>query len=323
MTDPRVTIAIPTFNGEEFLRDQLEAIQRQVALFDFETVIVDSGSTDATLAIISDFPDIQLHSIPNAEFQHGRTRNLLASLARGEFVVYLTQDAVPAHDRWLTEMVRPFDEVGERLAAVFGRQIPRPDCCPTVKRDVIGFFNSFGPKDAITVQQLREGMTQQERDAVGFLSNVNSAARKSILDRIPFPEVDYAEDQAFGRAITQAGYLKAYAPTAEVLHSHNLGPWEYFERMVDEFVGLREATGCAPAIPIRSIALGWIAPTISDFRFIATDEDYTRREKIVQGVQAPLYNVARRLAMRFAGRSDSTNHGGRFSREKRLRSRTD
>jgi rhamnosyltransferase len=321
MRTPRATIAIPTFNGEEFLRDQLEAIQRQVAPFGFETVIVDSGSTDATLAIIGDFPDVQLHRIPNAEFQHGRTRNLLASLAHGEIVVYLTQDAVPAHDRWLAEMVRPFDEVGERLAAVFGRQIPRPDCCPTVKRDVIGFFDSFGPKDAITVQELRDDMTQQERDAVGFLSNVNSAARTPILQQIPFPEVDYAEDQAFGRAITQAGYLKAYAPAAAVLHSHNLGPWEYFERMVDEFVGLREATGSTPEIPVRAVALGWIAPTISDLRFIASDDNYTRREKVIHGAQAPLYNVGRRVAMRIAGRGGVASYGGRFSRERQLKSR--
>ena len=53
----------------------------------------------------------------------------------------------------------------------------------------------------------------------------------------------HAEDQAFGRAMLEAGWLKAYHPGAAVLHAHDYGPVEFMQRYFDEYRGLREASG--------------------------------------------------------------------------------
>ena len=95
------TIVIPTFNGEEFLIEVIEAIFNQKTTKTYELLIIDSGSTDRTLEIIAKYPKIRLHQIPNKEFGHGRTRNLAVEMANSEFVVFLTQDATPSHDQWL------------------------------------------------------------------------------------------------------------------------------------------------------------------------------------------------------------------------------
>src|ERR1700722_6495289 len=142
------TIAIPTLNGEEFLADLLNSVFNQKTSKEFEVLIIDSGSTDKTLEIIEQYPTVRLHRIPNTEFGHGKTRNLAVNMAEGEFVLFLTQDAVPAHEKWLDYMLEPFSLDGN-TGCVFGKQIPRPDCFVTLKREIFDAFRSFGSDDAV------------------------------------------------------------------------------------------------------------------------------------------------------------------------------
>lgn len=299
---PRATIAIPTYNGEQYLDDLLNACLGQEVEFGFELLVVDSGSSDRTLAIVRSHPEVRLHQIKQKEFGHGRTRNLAASLARGEIVVYLTQDAVPAGPRWLEEMLRPF-EISKRVVCVFGKQVPRPDCPPTVKRDVMAVFSSFGPDHCLSLQQASPRITDQAAlDALAFMSNVNSAVRKSLLRRIPFPDVAYAEDQALGREVISAGLIKCYAPLASVVHSHGLALPAYFRRMYEEMAGLRAATGRSLETSTLGHARIVAGETVRDWRFILRDPAYRRRAKLKWVLQAPLYQLARRTAVRLSTR---------------------
>ncbi|MCB0880424.1 MAG: glycosyltransferase family 2 protein [Thermoleophilia bacterium] len=214
-TRMHASVVVPAFNGIAELPECLDALRAQEAPFEYEVIVIDSGSTDGTVEMLEKRAatgELRLHQIPNEEFGHGRTRNLGAKIARGEFVCFLTQDATPAHPGWLVEMLRPFDVFGPRMACVFGKQVPRPDCVPTVKRDVLNHFAGFGPDYCISVQTAGSPLLADESytGPVGFFSDVNSAVRRSILlDEIPYEDVDYAEDQVFGRAVIAAGYLKA------------------------------------------------------------------------------------------------------------------
>jgi len=133
-----VTVVIPTLNGERYLAEVLDAVARQDFAAEVETLVIDSGSTDATLRIVRGRNGVRLHEIPNAEFGHGRTRNLGARLARGRIVVFLTQDATPADRAWLRELVAPLDEAG--VEAVVGRQVPRRHAFPLQKYDILRDF---------------------------------------------------------------------------------------------------------------------------------------------------------------------------------------
>jgi rhamnosyltransferase len=124
-----VTVAILTFNGDRYLERILQAVAEQDFKGQVELLVIDSGSTDGTLAIVAAHPEVRLHEIPNSEFGHGRTRNLAAQLSNGEIVVYLTHDAVPADTHWLAELVAPFEKF-PGVEGVVGRQIARPDCVP-------------------------------------------------------------------------------------------------------------------------------------------------------------------------------------------------
>ena len=157
----RATVAILTYNGEQYLREVLDAVTGQEADFEYEVLVIDSGSTDGTLDLVRSYRSVRLHEIPNGEFGHGRTRNLAVSLAKGDFVAFLTQDAVPADPGWLSEMLRPF-EISPDVAGVFGRQVPRPDCCPTVKRDVTKVFAGLGPDTAVLLQRRTPALSDEQ-----------------------------------------------------------------------------------------------------------------------------------------------------------------
>src|ERR1700693_3044368 len=105
----KATIAILTYNAIESINGLLDSCLAQSVDFPFEILVIDSGSSDGTLEAVRSRNAVRLHQIPNSSFGHGRTRNLAVELAKGEFVVFVTQDATPATTHWLADILRPFD----------------------------------------------------------------------------------------------------------------------------------------------------------------------------------------------------------------------
>lgn len=290
---------MPTFNAEDFLEDLLSAVARQKTRRDVEVLIIDSGSSDRTLEVVARHRKARLHQISNSEFGHGKTRNLGAEMADGEYVLYLTQDAVPAHEHWLEAMVEPF-ELSDKVGCVVGKQIPLPDAPVTIKREVVSVFRGLGPDDSISLQ--RQNKITQELDLVNtFMSNTNSAVRKDLMAKIPFRDVNYAEDQGLGIDILKAGYYKAYSPLGAVIHSHNYRVREYFRRKFDEYVGLRQTTGHTARAGMRELVLGSGKATLRDWAFLIRDKDYDFLQKLSNFLKSPFYNIGLRLAIRAAG----------------------
>jgi glycosyltransferase involved in cell wall biosynthesis len=91
---PKVTIAIPVFNGDNFLAETLDSVLTQT-LQDFEVVIADNGSTDGTERISRDYAAkdsrIQIH---RSEVNLGVTRNFIrvVGYSSAEYFMYLAHD---------------------------------------------------------------------------------------------------------------------------------------------------------------------------------------------------------------------------------------
>ena len=293
MTDrPIATVSILTYNGEDYLERILSQLRLQEVDGEFEVLVIDSGSTDSTLEIVRRFPEVRLHEIPNEEFGHGRTRNLAARLARGEFVAYLTHDAVPTTSRWLAELIAPF-AIDQRIVAVMGKQVPRPGCFPLLKYEIRGMFAGFGPDFGTSVFYKDPSMTDEGvLSAIGFYSDVNSAARREFLtDVIPYRDVRYAEDQLFGRDLVEAGYRKAYAPRAAVEHSNDLTLDEYGRRIFDETVGLRQIGFPIPRMSRGAQVRLTVRGILGDTLRILRDRDYSWKRKLYWLAVNPAFQV--------------------------------
>lgn len=288
------TIVILTYDGEQYIEQILDAIFAQEFDGTFEVLVIDSGSSDRTLEFVRRRPQVRLHEIPNSEFGHGRTRNLAASLATGQHVVYLTHDAIPATSRWLHELLAPFS-LSDRVAAVMGKQVPRPNCFPLLKYEIRGVFAGFGPDFGTTLFYKDDFMQGRPlTDAVGFYSDVNSAARRDVLmGPIPYREVQYAEDQLFGRDVVEQGLVKAYAGRAAVVHSNDLTLAEYGKRMFDETVGLLDI-GLEQRAPRGRERAHLLRHGIArDTVRILRDPDYSWKRKLYWLVMNPRYHVAK------------------------------
>lgn len=303
--NPVATIAILTYNGETYLRGILEMSVAQEVDGDVEILVIDSGSTDSTLSIIADFPSVRLHQIPNSEFGHGKTRNLAAQLARGEFIAFLTHDAVPANVSWLRELLAPFD-MDERIVAVMGKQIPRPRCFPLMKYEIYGVFAQFGP-DFGTSVFYKDTFVQDAGTlaAITFYSDVNSAARRAFLtDTIPYRDVRYAEDQMFGQDLIEAGYRKAYAPRAAVVHSNDLTYSEFGARIFDETVGLRQIGVAQPPMTFTAMLRRTVRGTLGDTARISRDSGYGWKRRLYWYAVNPFYQLQKWSSYRRAANVD-------------------
>jgi rhamnosyltransferase len=225
---PLVSIVIPSKNGGERLRSCLTQIFRQEFPFPFEVIIVDSGSGEETLDIIRQFP-VRLHCILPASFNHGLTRDLGASLARGEHLVFLNGDAIPCGEKWLIGLVEPL-LLSDEYAAVQGGAQER-------ERAHRFFWNSCGSTFYFT--RLSERWIARY-DGIGF-STVNAAIRKRVWEELPFGEAAIMEDKKWQRAAVARGYKILYRSDATVLHSHDYGLKGLLQRCQREGFGWRLA----------------------------------------------------------------------------------
>jgi rhamnosyltransferase len=303
--DALATVVVLTYNGETYLEQILSAVEAQSIDGEVDILVIDSGSTDTTLAIVARHPRVRLHEIPNSEFGHGRTRNLAARLARGEFIAYLTHDAIPASDRWLHELLAPLRDAAADIKAVMGKQIPRPGCFPLLKYEIQSVFAGFGPDFGTTVF-FDDGTAKDQGliDALSFYSDVNSATRTTFLrDEIPYRDVRYSEDMMFGQDIIEAGYKKAYAPRGAVIHSNDLTLDEYGKRMFDETVALRQIGKPIPPMRRRAQVRMTVRGVLADSIRIVRD-DYSAVETLRWLVINPRFHRAKWRAYRAATRVD-------------------
>jgi rhamnosyltransferase len=301
-----ISVFIPTFNGEKYIGESIESILKQELPenHQLELIIIDSGSTDGTLDIIQRHKEhIVFKTIPNKEFSHGRTRAQAARMAKGEFILFITQDATPAHTRWLLSMIEPF-YLSPLVGCVFGAQVPRSDAAPTIKREVATAFGALGARDAIIIHRHTSLVDHVPTNGPNtFFSDANSAVRRGLLvGEVPFRDVNYAEDQALAEDMQNKGYLKAYAPQGEVWHSNEYTARGYFYRKFDEYIGLQESLGRTLPRSRKSLLLGWIRPTFYDYRFIMRDASYSPKAKLKGLAEAPLYNIAAKAGLYYASK---------------------
>lgn len=291
-----VSICIPTKNGGELFRQVLEAVFHQETRLEYEVICVDSGSTDGTLDVIRSFPAVRLYEIPPEEFGHGKTRRYAAGLGTGEYIVFLTQDAVPGSETWLEEMVNAI-RGREDCALCFGIHYPYPDCNLLDKRDIRAHFRNFGTENTyFRIDDLSRYKTDAGyRQMLAFSSDNNACLRRDVMEKIPYLDAEFAEDQKWALQVLEAGYSKVYCPWAPVFHSHNYPMKEVFGRYYDEYKGLREVHGYRTATRKREIP-GAIRRAVSaDIRYIR-QQPMTYKEKFFWCRYALKRNTKRQIA---------------------------
>lgn len=284
-TRPRVSVIIPTLNGARWLDDLLTRLREQTLQPD-EILVVDSGSTDATLSIAARH-GVHLLEIPPGSFDHGGTRSLAVRHVQGDLLVFLTQDAVPADREALARLVHPFAE-DALIAAAYGRQLANPDATPCAAH--LRLFN-YPPESAVR--------SLDDRHRLGFktifISNSFAAYRREPLERVGcFPEkLLFGEDTYTVAKLLELGYCVAYASDARVYHSHNYTLWQECKRYFD--IGAFHASEWA--------VLGRFgAPTGAGSRYVRSEIAYLLKERHPMRIPESLVRNGLKLTTYLLGR---------------------
>lgn len=241
----KTSVIIPTKNPGPIFRRVLERVLEQETPWSFEVIVIDSGSNDGTVEFAQSQNNVQVISIRPQDFGHGRTRNLAISHSRGEFAVLLTHDALPADRTWLRELVAAVDQ-HPGIAGAFGRHLAYPDASAYTQRDISQHFAGFLAHPLVVSRDTdpeRYANDQGWQQFLHYYSDNNSCLRRSVWEKIPYPDVEFAEDQIWARNIIDAGWAKAYAHNATVYHSHNYGIFERLQRAFDESCAFRRLFG--------------------------------------------------------------------------------
>lgn len=217
-----ISIIIPMLNAEAYIERLIRALLEQTVVPD-EIIVVDSESEDNTAKIAAGLPRVHLMPIRRKEFDHGGTRDMALRASCGEFVLFMTQDALPVDAHYIEHLVAPFAD--ERVAAVGGRQVAYPDARPFEK--AVRRYNYSAEERVWNAEDI-------ERLGVRafLISDVCAAYRRSAyLETGGFDHpILTNEDMLMAERLLHAGYKLAYCGRAAVYHSHRFTLRQDYQR---------------------------------------------------------------------------------------------
>ncbi len=218
-----VDIIILTYKPDELFHKLMEMLERQTK--EIHHIIL-MNTEEAYFDYEIKHPNIEVHHIKKEEFDHGATRALGMSYAKSDFVICMTQDAVPENEFLIEELLKPFED--QEVAVSYARQLPNIDSDP-----IETFSRSFNYPE----QERKK--KKQDMETMGikafFCSDVCAAYRKSIYDSLggfDSPMI-FNEDMVFAYRCLEAGYAVFYAAKAKVIHSHHFNFMQQLRRNFD------------------------------------------------------------------------------------------
>ena len=272
MSGPKASVVILTLNAGPGFADTLDGVFAQKIDPDFEVIVLDSGSTDGTPELAR-ARDAAVHGVTRSTFDHGATRDLGLSLAAGEYVALLVQDAVPLDDRWLAAMIEDL-EADPLVAGVYGRQIPRPGSSP-LARVLVENAPTAGherrEQHAGGPERYR-ALPPAKRRELALFDNVSSCLRRSVWEEIPFGHTGFGEDLRWGERAVARGYKLVYEPRSAVVHSHERGPLYDLRRHYAEGLLLLDLFGLAPVPTLARLLLNTLLASGHLCRRLLLDE---------------------------------------------------
>ncbi len=220
-----VDVVILTYKPDEKFIRLINMLKKQTVLPE-NIIIVNTG--EKFFSISADFSkaceDLEVHHITEGSFDHGESRNYGASLSNSEYIIFMTQDAVPDDTRLVEELLGPM--ASPEVAVSYARQLPASDA-GAIER----FNRSFNYPDGDRLK------TDADFEKLGiktiFCSDVCACYRRSAFDSLGgFVRTDFNEDMIFAFHALKAGYGIYYSSKARVIHSHEYTAFQQFKRNI-------------------------------------------------------------------------------------------
>ncbi len=241
----QISIVIRAFNEEKHIGRLLYGITQQTLQDEVEIVLVDSGSTDATLQIASQYPVRIVHIAPE-DFTFGRSLNTGIAAASGALIIITSAHCYPVYPDWLAQLARPFAD--PQVGLVYGRQIGGE----TNHYSEHQFFRQYFPENSTPAQ------------GHPYAHNANAAIRRSLWEQHPYNEaLTGLEDLAWSSWAMEEGHTISYIAEALVVHQHEETLRQVYNRYKREAIAMKQI------LPESRFTFGrflymWVKSSLSD-----------------------------------------------------------
>lgn len=223
-------VIIPTYKPDEKLITIIKALKDQ-SVKPGKIILVNTN--EESFEAFKSLPGyeeisagLEVIHITYDEFDHGAARNKGAHASDADFLLYMTQDAIPYDDKLIESMQNAFCD--DKIASCFAKQVVGDGAALAEE-----YSRLFNYPDAPSVKSLAD------KDRLGiktyFCSNACAMYKREIFNELGmFPEnMIFNEDMVFAYKVIEGGYKIAYEPLAKVIHYHNYTNMQQFHRNFD------------------------------------------------------------------------------------------
>lgn len=190
-------------------------------------ILMNTGEAPWADEIVKKYLNCEVYLLKKENFDHGGTRHLAATFSDADYLLFMTQDALPADDCLTEKLLESFSR-DELIKVAYGRQLPNDQC-----REIEKYTRKFNYPEESRVKSKEDIGTLGIKTF--FCSNVCAMYEKAAYDQMGgfIRRTIFNEDMIFAGGLVKAGYKIAYAAEAKVIHSHNYNALEQFHRNFD------------------------------------------------------------------------------------------
>mgnify|MGYP002529900130 CR=1 FL=1 len=233
MEKKTVDVIIPAYRPGEGWKQMLRGLEGQTWPV-HRLIVMNTGKENWKAAYEKTTISMEVHHLTREEFDHGKTRDQAARMSRADYLLFMTQDALPEDCHLIEKLVEAIEQ-DEKIGAAYARQLPREDC-----RLMEQYTRQFNYPEQSRVK------TKADIPTLGiktfFCSDVCAAYRRDLFEELGGFEspVIFNEDMFFAANAIEHGYGVAYAADAKVVHSHNYTMGQQFRRNFDLAVSQKQ-----------------------------------------------------------------------------------
>lgn len=227
-----VDVVIPSYRPDEKFSRLVKKLQEQE--YPIGTIFVINTKAGRFPKEVEQMEKVKVYHIERREFDHGATRDMGMQMSKAEIVVFMTQDAVPADEYVIGNLVKVLEE-DEMTGAAYARQLVASDCNYIEK-----YTRKFNYPENSRIKSKED--LQEMGIKTFFCSNVCAAYKRNIYEKAGgfCKKTIFNEDMILAGHMINAGYKVAYVAEARVIHSHNYTGMQQFHRNFDMAVSQAE-----------------------------------------------------------------------------------
>ncbi|MEW9669200.1 glycosyltransferase family 2 protein [Ammoniphilus sp. 3BR4] len=298
--ETNISVVIPTYNALIYRFDILLAmLKSQKGFQEIEVIVVDSGSSDGTVQTARKY-GAKVINIPHEDFSHSYSRNRGGECTSHNYILFITQDALPPTDSWLFELFSFMQK--HKVAAVSCSETPREDADLYSRVHSYRYYKKYlgvVKKYKIWSKPKKESYSRMRKRA--SISNIACLLKKEIFMEYHFRH-DYAEDLDLGLRLIRDGKKIALQNQFKIIHSHNRTAYYHLKRGYIDTISLSQLFSEYQPRKVRKKQLCEdIAYTLTVLNFLATEvlekiplpcsiESYFRIVEDKLHIHTPAYN---------------------------------